>query len=413
MPTVVYLANQFPSPVEPYVIDEIRELRKNWIHVIPTSARPAGSEKLSGALKPFAAETLYLYPPRLVLLARALWFCLTHLPLFQDLLSRVMLHGKEAASRRLRALLHTWIGVYFAFLLEGRGIDHIHVHHGYFSSWIAMVAARVLGIHYSMTLHGSDILIHRAYLDLKLKHCQFCFTISEFNRSRILEGYPQAEPAKVLLHRLGVSHSSGFIQQDADPPRHLLLLSVGRLHPVKNHQFLIRACAELKKRGSRTLCLIAGDGPEHRSLERLIHKLELSDEVGLLGHVPHEQIDGHYAMADVVVLTSRSEGIPLVLMEAMALGKIVLAPEMTGIPELVIPGETGFLYQPGSLEDFIAKVQTINHLLPRLDEMRRAARRHVAQHFSKEQNLKTFVETFLLSIATGVESHVHEDPVLQ
>ena len=83
----------------------------------------------------------------------------------------------------------------------------------------------------------------------------------------------------------------------------------------------------------------------------------------MLGHVPREQMDSLYDRADVVALTSRSEGIPLVLMEAMARGRIVLAPAITGIPELVIPGKTGFLYKPGSLEDFVDRLLFIHSLL--------------------------------------------------
>ena len=78
------------------------------------------------------------------------------------------------------------------------------MHHGYFASWIAMVAARLLGIRYSMTLHGSDLLLHGAYLDIKLKHCEFCVTVSEFNRRFILEHYADVEAEKILVQRMGV-----------------------------------------------------------------------------------------------------------------------------------------------------------------------------------------------------------------
>jgi glycosyltransferase involved in cell wall biosynthesis len=414
MPTVAYLSNLFPSPVEPYVADEIHELRKQWVHVIPCSARAVEPATVSEDLKPFAAETLYLQPLQLGLLLRAAWYCLRHLRLFADLLERIIVQGKESPWRRARALLHTWLGVYYALLLDGRGIEHIHVHHGYFSSWIAMVAARVLGIGFSVTLHGSDLLVDSAFLDTKLKHCRFCVTISNFNRDTILKRYPDIEAAKVLVQRMGVEPPLMIVSQSGDDaPRYPLLLSVGRLHRVKDHAFLVKACAHLKARETRTLCLIAGEGPERKPLQRLIRKLNLDEEVGLLGHVPHEQVAGHYAMADIVVLTSRSEGVPLVLMEAMAMGKIVLAPDITGVPELVIHGETGFLYQPGSMNDFAAKVQMIWDLRPALDPIRRAARKHVQQYFNREKNLAAFTNVFLSRLARSKETRSHEDPVLQ
>ncbi len=189
MPTVAYLTNQFPSPVEPYVADEIQELRSRGVTVIPCSARHA-TKALDSDLKVFAAETLYLQPLRLKLLIHAAFLCFLKFSMLKDFFRRALFQGSEPLRRRLRALLHTWLGVYYALLIEGSGVEHIHVHHGYFASWIAMVAARVLGIEFSMTLHGSDLLLHPAYLDTKLKHCKFCVTISEFNRRHILERYP-------------------------------------------------------------------------------------------------------------------------------------------------------------------------------------------------------------------------------
>jgi hypothetical protein len=122
-------------------------------------------------LKPFAAEALYLQAPGFGLLLPAFWLCLFNCRLLAGFLARVLTQGSEPAARRLRALLHTVLGACYALKLQGRGVQHIHVHHGYFASWIAMVAARLLDVDYSLTLHGSDLLLHSAYLDAKLKHC--------------------------------------------------------------------------------------------------------------------------------------------------------------------------------------------------------------------------------------------------
>lgn len=414
MPTIAYLTNRFPSPVEPYVINEIQELRKQWTPVIPCSARSVDSAHLLGEEKRFAAETLYLQPLRVGLLLRALWFAIRHFSRFADLYKRILVQGNEPLVLRAKACLHTWLGVYYALLLEGRGVDHIHVHHGYFSSWIAMVAARVLEISFSMTLHGSDLLVRHAYLDTKLENCRFCVTVSQFNQEYILRHYPSVEAGRVTVQRLGVDTTQlNMSPPSEDPVEFPLLLSVGRLHAVKNHAFLVRACAQLRALGLRTLCLIAGEGPERRSLERIIRKLGLTEEVGLLGHVQREQIDALYAIADMVVLTSRSEGIPLVLMEAMAMGKIVLAPDITGIPELVIHGKTGFLYQAGSMTDFVSKIQMIWELRAALNPMRSAARKHVQEYYDRDTNLAEFADVFLHRVAATRETEIHEDSVLQ
>jgi colanic acid/amylovoran biosynthesis glycosyltransferase len=415
VPTVAYLANQFPSPVEPYVFEEIEELRRRGVQVIPCSARRPDGAVEQPLLKSFTSETLYLEPLGLGLLIRASWFCMCRCTLLADILARVLIQGSEPPARRLRALLHTLLGACYALRLQRRGVQHIHVHHGYFASWVAMVAARLLDIEYSVTLHGSDLLLHGAYLDTKLKHCSLCVTVSEFNRRFILEHYPQVEAAKIVVQRMGVDSSPcevTFSRAEREPEG-LTMLAVGRLHPVKDHAFLLRACHELKKRGTDFECLVAGEGPERPWLEHLIRNLGLEKHVKLLGHLSHQQLDARYELCDLVVLTSRSEGIPLVLMEAMAHGKTVLAPAITGIPELVKDGETGFLYRAGSLEDFTAKIKSIGSSHAALPRLQRAARQHVREHFDREKNLAALADLLVSRITQEVRHNSHENPVLQ
>jgi glycosyltransferase involved in cell wall biosynthesis len=304
------------------------------------------------------------------------------------------------------------------------------VHHGYFGSWIALVAARLLGVGFSLTLHGSDLLINAAYLDAKLVNCRFCLTISEYNRRYILQHYPAIDPEKILVSRLGAEVPAGA--ELPAPPKigrarqPFTLLAVGRLHPVKDHAFLIRACARLRNCGIEFECAIAGEGPERESLASLIRHSCLQDRIMLLGHVSRQQLDSLYRRADIVVLTSRSEGIPLVLMEAMARGKIVLAPAITGIPELVIPGKTGFLYLPGTINDFVAKILFLEeqirgedgNAISRMDWIRHAARVHVLHNFNHSKNLARFGDRFVQLVttsqfATQDWSSPHEDFVLQ
>jgi glycosyltransferase involved in cell wall biosynthesis len=314
-------------------------------------------------------------------------------------------------------------------VLRDYEVDHIHVHHGYFGSWIAMVAARLLGVDFSLTLHGSDLLRDASYLDVKLAHCSFCLTVSEYNRRFILDRYPGVAARKLIVARLGVKVDEPANLQEHHCPirnRALSLLAVGRLHSVKDHAFLVRACAQLQAAGVQFKCSIAGDGPERRRLETLVRNCGLEERVTLLGHVPREQMDSLYDRAGVVVLTSRSEGIPLVLMEAMARGKIVLAPAITGIPELIVPGLTGFLYQPGSMGDFLSRLLFIHSLTQQeihrspipsaanqLDRVRYAARVQVRHNFNRSKNLDSFANCFLQRIAPQTESLPYAHSLLQ
>jgi colanic acid/amylovoran biosynthesis glycosyltransferase len=406
--TVAYLANQFPSPVEPYVLDEIEELRSRGVRVIAGSVRtPIGPPTVSAAPPEIVLQSISL----LVLLQGA-WLCLRNWNRISKLIFRILFRGSENPIQRLKALLHTWLGGCYAVLLQSRRVDHIHAHHGYFGSWIGMVAARLLDVGFSFTLHGSDLLLHAAYLDLKLESCSFCLTISEFNRRYILCHHPQIAARKVVVSRLGVEVNQRF---PLTPSRlgsggRLNLLAVGRLHAVKDHAFLLRACAELQARGMDFDCSIAGDGPERERLQKQMRQCHLQDRVTLLGHVPRQQMNSLYDRADIVVLTSRSEGLPLVLMEAMARGKIVLAPAITAIPELVIPGKTGFLYQPGSLPAFIDQLLSIASRIGKQSNSNGvsaaqtlawiclAARAQVGHNFNRKKNLQSFADSFLARI---------------
>jgi len=412
MRTVAYIANQFPAASEPYVADEIRELRRHGVNVLPCSVRQPGTE-LDDGLPPLARETLILTRLRPGPMLQACGLLASRLPELADLLRRVLLRGKETPRQRLRALLQTWLGAYLAAQLKPEGVQHIHAHHGYGASWAAMVAARLLGAGFSMTLHGSDLLLHAPYLDSKLRQCRFCLTVSQFNRRQILERYPEVEPGKIVVQRLGVASPAQSAQRRAHQNDELILLAVGRLHPVKDHAFLIRACRELKDRGVRFLCLIAGEGPERAALESLLPGLDLEREVRLLGHLSRQELAAHYRLCDLVVLTSRSEGLPLVLMEAMAYGRVVLAPEITGIPELIEDGRSGFLYRPGSLNSLVSRVEMIGRLRPVLGTVQRQARQRVQEDFNREKNLAVFAELFLALLGWAAAELPHENPVLQ
>lgn len=418
---VAYLANRFPTAVEPYVGEEIAALRRLGVQVIAGSVARVRAEGASRG-----TPEIVLRPMQARILARAVWLCVRRWHRISDLIASVLFRGREGPTRRVKALLHTVLGAGYAVLLDGQAVEHIHAHHGFSAAWIAMVAARLLGVEFSMTLHGSDVLLHRAFLDVKLRNCKFCLTVSEYNRRFIVTHYPQIEPAKVIVARLGVEIPEPWMKlaDRRDQPEVFRMLAVGRLHAVKDHAFLVRACNQLQAQGLEFHCDIAGEGPERCRLESLIRRFGLENRVTLLGHTSREETDSLYKRADLVVLTSRSEGIPLVLMEAMARGRLVLAPAITGIPELVIAGKTGFLYEAGSMTDFIDQVMKICTLLgkppfllramaenpsapsyarlreslSRLDWIRHAAGVQVCRNFNRQTNLQAFTDLFVARV---------------
>src|SRR6185312_8700187 len=159
--------------------EEIAELRHQSAMLVACSVKrpatpPCGSSDV-------IAETRYLLPLRLWNSLRATLLLLWKIIEVRDLVRRVVF-GLEPLSKKIRTLLHTWLGAYLAVRLRNFRPDCIHVHHGYFAAWVGMVAARLTGAGFSMTLHGSDLLVRADYLDVKLANCTRCFTVSDFNR---------------------------------------------------------------------------------------------------------------------------------------------------------------------------------------------------------------------------------------
>jgi colanic acid/amylovoran biosynthesis glycosyltransferase len=418
MTTIAYIANEFPSPLEPYVIDEITELRRCGAQVICCSGKRVSPNDLSVEERAFWEETRFFQPLSDDELMRAVRRLASDRRYLWPLLRPLLWERGPSPARRLRTLGHTVMGAALAEQLALLKVEHIHAHHGYFASWMALAAARLLGIGFSFTLHGSDLLQRADLLSAKLRACQFCMTVSDFNRQYILRNYPSALAEKIIVQRLGVDRVLSWptpapaAEAEAEAKhRRFCLLSVGRLHRVKDYRFLIQACAALRDQGLDFLCWIVGEGPERPALESQIATLGLQGRVYLIGHVPRTDLPGYYRYADLVVTTSKSEGIPVVLMEAMAHEKLVLAPAITGIPELVEHQRTGFLYQPGSLPDFVSAVSWIQANKASLAGIQRAAAASIAASYNRQRNLRAFAEQFLARIPQSDGNHAH--PVLQ
>jgi glycosyltransferase involved in cell wall biosynthesis len=414
MTTIAYIANEFPSSLEPYVMDEITELRRRGAHVICCSGKRVSPNDLTLTERAFWKETRFFQPlsddelmratRRLVSDRRKLW----------QLLRPLLWERGPSPGRRVRTLGHTVMGAALAERLTPLNVEHIHAHHGYFASWMALIAAHLLGIGFSFTLHGSDLLQRADLLSAKLQACRFCVTVSDFNRQYIFHNYPSTPAEKVIVQRLGVDRvfhwPTPSSPTEADQ-RWFCLLAVGRLHPVKDYPFLIKACAALRDQGLDFLCWIVGEGPQRPALERQIMVSGLQGRVYLIGQVPRADLPSYYRYADLVVMTSKSEGIPVVLMEAMAHEKLVLVPAITGIPELIEHQHTGFLYQPGSLPDFVSAVSWIQGHKDSLDGIQHAAAASIAASFNRQRNLRAFGEEILARIPTSEGDHAH--PVLQ
>jgi glycosyltransferase involved in cell wall biosynthesis len=174
--------------------------------------------------------------------------------------------------------------------------------------------------------------------------------------------------------------------------RAALIVCVARLREVKQLDVLLRACATVRDRGSRFRCVIVGEGPERAALERLRHDLQLDDVVALPGAAEQTQVREWWRRASVAALSSRSEGMPVSLMEAAACGVPAVAPAVGGIAELIEDGVTGFVTQPGDVGALAKALQEVIFNAPLRSRMRIAARRRAESRFSRATQVDRLLE---------------------
>ena len=202
---IAYALHAFPFLTEDYVFSEIEALMAKGVEVLIFAGfRPKHSVNIPAPAN-LVSRTTYLSPFKIKLLIEAFYLCLRHSVQLKDIYARTLFGGEERFILRIKALAHSVAGAYFALLLKDHKVTHIHANHGYFASWIAMVAARMLGITFSISFRGSDLLIDKRFLDLKISCCAFCFTISNHSKRFLLEQFPGTDPEKVIVQYLGVN----------------------------------------------------------------------------------------------------------------------------------------------------------------------------------------------------------------
>jgi glycosyltransferase involved in cell wall biosynthesis len=232
-------------------------------------------------------------------------------------------------------------------LLANKQTKHIHAHFASGAATTAMMAARLLDISFSFTAHRGDIFEAKALLDEKLREAKFAIAISDYNKSYLLREAPDVEKDKVITIHCGVD-TKVFRRNRRRSACSPHFLAVGSLLERKGHVYLVEACRILERKRVNYQCTIVGDGPQRHELEKRIQKYGLGSRIILAGSVPHEDIQSYYEKADVFVLPSLNEGIPVVLMEAMSKGLPVIATNITGVPELVKNDVDGILVAPGN-----------------------------------------------------------------
>ena len=395
MNAVLYLASQLPKRSETFVYRELFALRASGVDVRAATLHPPERDLGDPRLDALAAEAIPVYGAGwgkllrdfvIERLAHPIRATATLLGAWRDAFWADDIRG----AARLKVVAQAIAGLALARRARPLGIAHIHAHFAHAPATVALFAARQLGVPFSFTGHAVDLFRDRSLLRAKLTSAAFVACISEWHRGFYWGLMPRPDAAYPVI-RCGVDTAefTPVPPTRREPP---VLLGVGRLVPKKGFDLLIEAAARLRAAGCPVRVRIAGGGPERDRLVALASARGIAADVEFLGDQSNAAVRNLLADADLFVLPCRvdgdgdRDGIPVVLMEAMAAGICVVSGDLPALRELVAHERTGLLVPPGELDTL---VRIIEHLLKhpeRRAELSAAGRKRVEDEFSTRVN---------------------------
>jgi len=377
------------------ILREVRLLRKHFeVYTVSIRApdRPAG--QLSPEESDEAARTFYVNPGGAPSAIIALVSLLLSNP-------SGFLHGLSCALK-LAGFRVRQVGLNLAYFAQAaivgrwmrqKDLSHLHTH---YSSTVALLVHRSFGIEISISFHGPDEFNDPVgfWIREKVAASTFVRAISLYSRSQLMKSSDVSDWKKIEVVYMGVDPAAYPPRPfRADPPR-IEILCVGRLAPVKAQHILIDALDLVRRDAPNVLLRLVGGGPDRRSLEAQVEAKKLGENVIFHGFTPQEELDELYRQADIFALPSFAEGVPGVLMEAMAMEIPCVSTWITGIPELVRNGIDGLLVAPSDVEAFAGAIrQLIRDPELRL-QIGKAGRIQVLSKFSLPTNSGMLAEVF-------------------
>ena len=397
--SLAYLVSTYPTLSMTFVLREVLQLRELGFRIETASINPPDrpTEQLTAEEAAEAHRT----------------YC-------------VKRHGAAgAAAAHLRTLGTNfggyWRGLQFAFVLAGfdlrrvfinlmywtealmlgqwmkkKGLQHLHVHLASQAASVGLFVRRVFGFGYSLTVHGPDEFydVERQSLAQKIEAADFLCCISWFARSQLMKLSPFGLWSKFAVLPLGVDPEL-FAPRPARPaPDPFEILCVGRLIPAKGQHLLIDAVAELAKLGRGVRLHLVGNGPDEASLRQHAAQSVCPERVLFEGAINQDHIRDFYETADVFCLASFAEGLPVVLMEAMAMEISCVSTEIAGIPELIRHGVDGLLVAPSDLDALVNALGLLMDDAGLRERLGKSGRARVVEHFDLRRNVERLAAIF-------------------
>ncbi|MFN8051767.1 MAG: glycosyltransferase family 4 protein [Acidimicrobiales bacterium] len=413
MTTVGYLTGGYPRVTDSFIRREIHGVEDCGIRVERFAVRrPDDRSMVSDAQRRERELTTYLLGRGPAEYARALTRAARRSPRrFAAAAALAARTRRLGASGSFRQLAYFVEAAVLADLMTERGVDHLHDHFADASCTVAMLASALSGIPYSFTIHGPAIFFepHLWHLDAKLRTATFCAAISSFARSQAsLFCEPETWDRLHVVH-CGVDPTDTSPAVERTDGRPVELLFVGRLEPVKGLLVLLDAVHRLVRDGDDVHLTIVGDGAERGDIEARTAELGLAAAVRFAGYRSDAEVRDHLAAADVFVLPSFAEGVPISLMEALAQEVVVVATNVGGVTELVRHDENGLVVPPGDADALAAALRTLAHDGDLRTRLGAAGARRVRAEFDSAVEARRLVA--LIRDPDGLRGVVRPEPV--
>jgi glycosyltransferase involved in cell wall biosynthesis len=380
--TIAYLVNQYPKVSHSFIRREIAGIEACGIQVARFSIRSCGSELVDEEDKRELEKTRFVLGiGKVGLLFALLRVAITRPIRFLSALWLMLQVGRKSERGVLRHLAYLAEACVLLGWFSELGIAHVHAHFGTNSTTVAMLCRALGGPPYSFTVHGPEEFDKAEALALteKIKRAAFVVAISSFGKSQLYRWCEHEQWSKIQVIHCGVDDM--FLTQAPIPvPDQPRLVCVGRLCEQKGHLLLLEAAGQLVAEGLSFMLVLVGDGPLRTEIETMITRLGLQDHVEITGWASNSEVHQHILASRAMVLPSFAEGLPVVVMEALALSRPVISTYVAGIPELVEPEICGWLVPPGSVEALTNAMRTALQLpVEKLEQMGRVGAFRVAQ----------------------------------
>ena len=397
---VAYFINQYPKVSHSFIRREILALERLGVIVQRIALRGLNDTLVDSDDLSERANTQYVLDEGMFNVLLSVFKVLFSRPVAFFLTLKLAIKMGWRADRPL-----PYHFIYFAeacqvFLwMKAFGAQHAHAHFGSNSAEVVMLAHALGGPPYSFTVHGPEEFDKPQALKLaeKIKQAAFVVAISSYGRSQLYRWIDSQYWHKVKIIHCGLEQSF-YADASSSHPTKAQMVCVGRLCEQKGQLLLLEACRNLKQKGIEFDLVLAGDGEMRTEVERMITVYAISDCVRITGWISSQQVREEILASRAMVLPSFAEGLPVVIMEAMALKRPVISTYVAGIPELVIDGESGWLVPAGSALDLTNALEAmLSAPYQQLIDMGEAAYHRVKQRHDIDTEASKLAALFLES----------------